>query len=331
MVRLILADAFETLSSEEVAPGLPDFDLAKLKAHGADAHLTVSKGNLLTARCSLWWKQTPSLTGQSLGFIGHYAALDFPDAHTLLSEAFQVLKQHDCHQVVGPMDGNTWRHYRFVSEPGLEEPFFLEPQNPPAWPEHFLAAGFEPLATYYSSVNRNLQQSDPRAMRARQRLEANGVSIRTLRQADLMDELKRIYQVSAVSFQFNFLYTPIAEPQFLAQYQSIAPLLDPRFVFIAEHQGQPVGFAFAIPDHAQALRGQTVDTLVLKTVAVLPGRTYAGLGAVLVNLVQEEAYHSGFRRVIHALMHESNQSKNLSAHTAEIFRRYTLYARFLRS
>ena len=55
----------------------------------------------------------------------------------------------------------------------------------------------------------------------------------------------------------------------------------------------------------------------------------AGLGAWLLQEVQHRASQRGFRRVIHALMHESNNSLNLSRRFAEPFRRYTLYSRSL--
>ena len=101
----------------------------------------------------------------------------------------------------------------------------------------------------------------------------------------------------------------------------------PELVIIADCANEPVGYVFAIPNLAQAARGEAVDTAVLKTVAVLPGRMSAGLGGVLVARCQQAARSLGFRRVIHALMHENNNSLNLSGHYATLFRRYTLYSR----
>ena len=92
---------------------------------------------------------------------------------------------------------------------------------------------------------------------------------------------------------------------------------------------EPVGFVFALPDLMQKRRGETLDTVIVKTVAVLPGRRQAGLGSVLVALAHDGARRLGYRRSIHALMHESNQSLNLSAHYARPFRRYTLFAKEL--
>jgi hypothetical protein len=50
---------------------------------------------------------------------------------------------------------------------------------------------------------------------------------------------------------------------------------------------------------------------------------------LLLAEVHEAARRLGFRRAIHALMHETNRSRNLSAHYSRTIRRYTLFARRL--
>ena len=65
--------------------------------------------------------------------------------------------------------------------------------------------------------------------------------------------------------------------------------------------------------------------------SILPGRAQAGLGAVLLAEVHAVAGRLGYQRAIHALMHETNPSRNLSAHYAGAIRRYTLFKRSLAS
>jgi GNAT superfamily N-acetyltransferase len=321
--NLSAADAFAAL------PNLPGFTMDQCRAHHCDAHLIAIQDDIAVARCSLWWTQVPELPGSRVGVVGHFAACDSAHAGELLKSAGEILKHHGCDLAIGPMDGNTWHRYRLLTKRGPEPAFFLEPDNPDDWPGFFTAAGFAPLATYFSALNEDLTLEDERIPRTLERLERTGVKLRPLNPARFVDELRRIYEVSRVSFQSNFLYTPIAESEFLAQYEPVRAHVRPEMVILAERAGQPVGFVFAIPDLAQAKRGQTVDTVVLKTVAVLPGRAYAGLGNVLVAVCQQQARALGFRRVIHALMHENNNSLNLSGHYARTFRRYALFSRAL--
>jgi hypothetical protein len=90
-----------------------------------------------------------------------------------------------------------------------------------------------------------------------------------------------------------------------------------------------VGFIFALPDALQSTRGEAIDTVIIKTVAVLPERAYAGLGAFLVDMCQEISRSLGYRKAIHALMYDANNSRNISNRYARVIRRYTLFARKL--
>jgi len=310
---------------------LPPFDSQLLVQHAADAHWIVSDSTgRVTAHASLWWKNVPAHPLHQLGLVGHFAAADRKPAGELLSHATSELARHGCTLAVGPMDGSTWRRYRLLTERGSEPSFFLEPDNPDEWPHWFRACGFSPLAIYFSSLTSDLLTEDSRIPRTVARLQQQGVHWRPLNLDRFLDELRHIYAVSRVSFQTNFLYTPITEAEFLAQYERIRAHVRPELVLLAKHEGQPVGFVFAIPDLARAKRG-AIDTVILKTVAVLPGRAYAGLGNVLVAQCHNAARRLGFRRAIHALMHETNNSLNLSAHYAKPFRRYTLFAREINS
>jgi L-amino acid N-acyltransferase YncA len=226
------------------------------------------------------------------------------------------------------MDGNTWRRYRAVTERGVEPTFFLEPDNPDTWPGEWQAAGFEPQAAYFSGLNPDLSRDDPQVTRAGERLMSRGMRLRTFDAKDFEKELRIIYDLSVRCFTSNFLYTPISEAEFLAQYSAIREMIRPELVMIAEMEGEPVGFVFAIPDVLQKHRGP-IDTVIVKTVAVLPERRCAGAGVWLVQEANRAARNLGYRRAIYALMHESNNSLNISARFGAPFRRYTLFARKL--
>ena len=90
-----------------------------------------------------------------------------------------------------------------------------------------------------------------------------------------------------------------------------------------------MGFILAIPDLKQAERGHLIDTVIVKTLAVLPERAHAGLGGLLLAACQQTARDLGYLRAIHALMHEQNTSRNLSRRYAHQIRRYALFGKAL--
>jgi GNAT superfamily N-acetyltransferase len=306
---------------------VPGFDAALLSSQRADEHLCAEDGSV---RCSLWWTVVPSYGNERLGVIGHFGGTSRDSAKLVLEAACNRLVEQSCTMVVGPMDGNTWRRYRVLTERGSEPPFFMEPDNPDWWRGSFESAGFGPLSVYSSSLVSDLARRDPRMEKTLERLTRQGVTIRNLEPSTFEEDLRRIYQVSVVSFTGNYLYTELPEAAFLAQYLPYRDKIRPELVLLAEHEGAPVGYLFAIPDYAEALRGERVRTVIGKTLAVLPGRRYGGLGVVLTNLLHERALALGYERVIHALQHEENDRvRNMSEQYGQVMRRYTLYSRRL--
>jgi len=305
---------------------IPGFDSSLLIAHQADEHWVAGDGE---AHCSIWWNAVPSLPNEKLGVIGHFSAQSEVAGKAVLEEAARRLGEQGCSLAVGPLDGNTWRRYRLVTERGVEPPFFMEPENPDDWPEIFAAAGFEPLAEYSSSLVEDLSRRDPRVARARERLEQSGVVIRQLDPAHYEDELCRIHGISVQSFVHNFLYTELPKDTFLAQYLPYKEKVRAELVLLAEKDSQTVGYLFALPDFREALRGEPIRTVIGKTLAFLPGKAYGGLGLVLTESLHASAQNLGYTRIIHALQYDGNRVRNMSEFFGHIMRRYTLYSRRL--
>ena len=304
-----------------------------------DAHWNmVSSDGETVGRCSLWWRHAPSLPGHRLGTIGHYAVRDAAAARGLLGHACEQLAARGCTMAVGPMDGNTWRRYRLITDRGTEPVFFLEPDNPDDWPAHFTANGFTVLAHYISAIDSNLDQPDRSMANVAARAAARGIQIRSLDPGRFEEELHRIYAIALASFRHSFLYSPISEADFIAQYRRLQPYILPELVFIAEQESRPIGFNFAIPDLLQARPlagphrggGQAIDAIIFKTIAVHPACRAAGLGSLLVARFREAARNLGYRRVIHALMDVTNNSRKISERYAgRTIRRYALFGRRL--
>ncbi len=321
-----------TTSEQERFCAVPDgtpLNPAVLAASGADEHWLLVAANGAEARCSLWWRNTPNYEGHHVGLVGHYAA-DDSLAAALLDLACEQLQQAGCVRAIGPMDGSTFNNYRLVTERGPEPPFFLEPDNPTSWPAQFVESGFQNLAHYYSSLQEDLTASDPRVPAIVALMQAAGVRIRALDPSAFERELRRVYPVVAASFAASFLASPISEEAFVAQYRPLESLLVPALVQIAETDERVVGFLMVVPNWLQKQRGETINTAIVKTMAILPEYQRQGLGILLGARAQEAGIPLGYTRAIHALMHEDNLSRRLSAtYHGQVIRRYTLYIKDL--
>jgi GNAT superfamily N-acetyltransferase len=315
---------------ELAAPeGVSPVPAAERQRQRPDRSLVLIDDGQLAARLSCWWTDTPEFEGRRVGAIGHYAAVNSASGRRLLDAACALLREQGRHVAVGPMDGNTWRRYRFVVDRGGEPPFFLEPDNPDEWPSHWTAAGFTQLATYASALNETPGAHDPRTDEAVARLRKAGISIRSLDSTHVDSTLERIYELSLRAFNENFLYTPIGRAEFMAQYLAVLPYVRPELVLLAERSGELVGYLFALPDLLQQKRGVPVDTVILKTLAVDRSVRGLGLGGALLDLAQRAGHALGYTRAIHALFHDANVSGRISSRYARRIRTYALFSRRL--
>ncbi len=312
------------------------FDAESLAAQQSNLHCVLLDSDEPVARCSLWWTKTPAYESEKVGLIGHYASQSGEAAKKLLEQACQQLIAKNCTMAIGPMDGSTWRRYRFVTEnPRAAAPFLLEPTNAPDYPKQWLQAGFAPLAQYTSTLQTSLE-SDPDVTKRLDklistRLAKAGVEFRSLDASKIEEELGSIYRISLKSFADNFLYTPISKAEFMMDYQKVLPFALPDLVLFATLNGEVVAYIFALPDMLQKQRGEMLDTFIIKTLAVLPEHMNKGLGTILADLAVKKASELGFKKAIHALMLETNQSQSISGRfKSQLLRRYTLYAKKLK-
>jgi GNAT superfamily N-acetyltransferase len=311
-----------------VAPVAGDFVALAPVADCPDARVFLTDASgVAVAHAALWWRATPPHDGARLGCIGGFASPDGTSARRLLDGAVAVLAAAGCRNVVGPMNGNTWRRHRFVVESDGRGPFLLEPRNPPEQPLWWQDAGFSVLSRYSSSVIVLDEDKPTIPAGLAERLHRSGVVVRDLLPEKYDDELRAIHAVSVKSFASNFLYTPLDLDDFLDAYRKVRDKVEPGLVRLAEKDGVPCGFVFAIRDWEALARGEE-PAVIVKTLAVDPAARCAGLGSLLVEQVHGRARAMGFHEAIHALQFQDNSSLKITGrHHGRVFRRYALFER----
>jgi len=336
-MKTLLLSPQESLADFSYLPNLPSLTMEPLDLTRPDRHCLVfsqaGQADQVSARCSLWWTRTPAYPDHRVGLVGHYAAADDESAAWLLNEASEALRAQGCTLAIGPLNGNTWQSYRFVTAPGDEPSFFLEPDNPDVWPCQFVQNDFRPLAHYVSMLNPDLSRPNPRFEAIGRRAEKAGIRLRPFVLDPIEEVSSRIYKLALASFSQNFLYTPISYADFKQLYQPAWALIGTaiaNFSLLAEYESDLIGFLFALPDFCQAQRGETIDTLIIKTVAVHPGYRRHGLANWMAHRAERLAYQQGYKRAIHALIYEQNVSLKISRrHQTRKMRGYTLFAKAL--
>lgn len=249
------------------------------------------------ARCSLWWSATPTYRGRATGLIGHYAAADEAAAAELLEAALDRLRDAGCRVAVGPMDGNAWFMHRFATGGSDRPPFLLEPAHPPAYPKHFLEAGFSPVARYRSaraSLPDDVDAPGVAPSGDGGRLRARGLDPEQ-READV----EGLYDLLLDARAGRPFYKPLSRLDFTPLYDDLLSEARPPLVRLAETpDGDLAGLALLLPDRLQGRRAETVDTAVLHDVAVRPTLDVPAVTRWLAADACYAAANRGFEEVV---------------------------------
>jgi GNAT superfamily N-acetyltransferase len=293
------------------------------KEEKPDLRVGVIQCETMMAHAALWWKDAPHMEDEKLGVLGGFHAENALACKILLEEVERIFRDHRCSLIVGPMNGNTWRKHRFVSWSDGTPEYFLEPITRSDYLEWWKDGGFSPLEEY-SSSRVNIGSDHAISSTVVDRLYRNGVTIRGVEINRLEEELAAIHEVCLKCFRENFLYTPMACGEFVARYKLLDNWIFPDYVRMAFCRDELCGFVFSMPDPLANQMGHH-PSLIVKTLAVLPSREFAGLGTLLVEQVHQAAWDHGIKHAIHALQRNDNSSRRITSRfSGEIFRKYQL-------
>ncbi len=255
----------------------------------------------------------PEWDGVPAAAFGDFSC-ETPDAGAeILAEAIEWVRRSGVDRIIGPMSGDTWHKYRFVSESDGSAPFLMEPINKPHEPEVFYSAGFSEISRYFSArvplVHAAKSAPPP----------TDAFVIETWDGTEPEKLFRQVFDMSVQAFAGNAFYKPISEADFLAMYMPMVPMIKKELIFFARRpDGTLAGFLFGIPNYAE---GPKTKTAILKTYASLE----RGAGRHLASMFHKSALDLGFDDAIHALIHDDNQSADRStAEGATVFRRYSL-------
>ena len=280
---------------------------------------------MLIARFALYSNPGLSYDKMKAACIGNYECVnnDFVAAH-VLSIAVVQAKKLNMPFLIGPMNGSTWDNYRFSvnDHPTL---FFPEPCHPAFYNTHFKNAGFVIIAEYFSAIDRMPAVDDAGIEVLQKKFKKDGVILRNINFDDFENDLEKIYDLSALSFKGNFLYTPISKKSFFDKYAKAKNFLEPRFVILAEDlQKNVIGYFFCTDNFYE----EPGRTLIVKTIARHPGNTFAGLGHLMAYEIVKRALAAGYKNMIHAFVIKDGSSVKISeSYHSEIYRNYALYGK----
>lgn len=285
----------------------------------------VTINNEPVARAALYLNPALNYKARRASCIGNYECVNQTEVSDfLINKLAEASKGADKGYMIGPMNGSTWDNYRFSMEHQYPN-FLLEPFHPLYYNDQFVAAGFNPISRYTSSINQDLHCDMDHILALEQSFQQAGVLIRSINLNDYENELQKLYFLVKNAFKTNFLYTPVSQETFSRKHRDMAALIDPELVLVAEDSAENlIGFIFSYPDRYQ----QNGKCLVVKTMARDPDRRWSGLGHILANSITRVARKRKFDCMVHAFMIEDGTSTGVSkSFSGKVYKHYTLYAK----
>jgi GNAT superfamily N-acetyltransferase len=211
----------------------------------------------ITAQIDQRWDE---FQGGNDGMFGFFESADDPEvAAALLDAASGWLAERGRERVIGPMDFTTNDEVGMLVGGYELRPMVLQPWHPPYYRELMEGQGFSKamdLWMWWLELGKLKQGSEfhPMIHAAAEKVSSeHGITIRNMRKRDLKNEVRRFMDVYNEAWGDNWGFVPITEAEVNFQAKALKPVLDERWTFIAERDGEVLGAALTLPDINQAL------------------------------------------------------------------------------
>jgi GNAT superfamily N-acetyltransferase len=195
------------------------------------------------------------------GMFGFFESEDDPEVATaLIDAAAGWLRERGRKRIVGPMDFTTNDEVGILIEGYDRRPMILEPWHPPYYRELLEGIGMEKamdLLMWYLHLTEQMyerNQFHPMIHEAaRQCVEEHGVKIRHMRKRDLRNEVNRFMEIYNEAWSSNWGFVPVTKEEVDFQAANLKQIIDERWTFIAERDGEVLWAALTLPDINQVL------------------------------------------------------------------------------
>jgi GNAT superfamily N-acetyltransferase len=225
--------------------------------HGKAAQFIALRGGVPRGRILV--SDDPRLNAQqasNLGCFGMFESEDDPQmAAGLLDAAAEWLRARGRAAIRGPIDYSLNYPSGLLVAGFHTPPRIMGNHNPPYYAALLEGWGLAKIKDLYS-----WWFLDPRDMAARwgplaERIQRRGkIIVRPFRKRDFQAEVRRCVLVYNSAMENNWGFVKLTEAEFRYAANRLAHLGDPNLVFLAEVDGEPVGFSITLPDINEAIQ-----------------------------------------------------------------------------
>jgi GNAT superfamily N-acetyltransferase len=189
--------------------------------------------------------------GEVWGWVGFFDTIDDAEvAASLFDVALDWCRRQGASVAVGPGNFTTNDELGLLVE-GFDTPTtLLTLENPPYYEQLWLGAGWDQVMDLYGyQFLRDTTALSERQRRTLDRLRQRaGVTVRQLDMDDFDADVGRFLDFYNRTWQQNWGFVPMPEAEIRHLAKQLKPLINPRWAFALERDGDPVGVCLTVPD-----------------------------------------------------------------------------------
>lgn len=285
----------------------------------------------------------------NVAFFGFFEAGDEEAALALLSRVEGWGRALGRAAVRGPVNPSMNHSAGLQIDAFGTDPYVMMPYNPPEYPRHVEAAGYEKAKDLYCWLFEHDWPIWGKIGRIAGRVrKRDGLTIRPADGKRWDEELARFKDLYNRAWEKNWGFVRYTDAEFDELAREFKTILDPDLVALAEVGGELAGAAVLVPDANQVLkktrgrllpfgflhllnRGRVMDRVRLPILGVAPEHRNKGLELAMIHELHGRALAKGYERCECSWILEDNRAMNhvIEAGGAELYKTYRIYEKAL--
>lgn len=261
-----------------------------------------------------------------VGFFGFFECTDDQEAaNALFGAAESWLRTRGLDTMRGPMNPSTNHECGLLVDGFHEHPMIMTTWNPRYYPTLIENAGFakaKDLLAYYIPLQSEhlLALRDRYQPLAERALQGERVTFRDLDFDHFEQEIERCWEIYNSAWEKNWGFFPMSHDSFVNEAKVMKYILNRKFAFVAEVNGDPAGFLVIMPDYHRTFKaignGRLLPTGLFK---LLAAKNRLRTGRIMILGVKAEYRRHGiFALFLHELLKRNREVEGVGAEASWI-------------
>jgi len=193
--------------------------------------------------------------GDKVGFYGFFESInDQQVADALFREAAAWVRGKGFDTLRGPMNPSVNDDCGLLVDGFETPPTLMMPHNPRFYVELTERAGFRKAMDLICYQSTGTEMPERLVRGAKLVAQRKGITLRMLDMKRFNEEVELVKQLYNAAWEKNWGFVPLTDAEIDHLAKQLKPVVVPDLICFAEKDGQPIGFAVALPDLNQALK-----------------------------------------------------------------------------